>query len=563
MQSPVLDDGSTPRAHLQPPEIEKPKSGFRWTVCALIFFATTVNYLDRQLFSILVPFFENDLKLGPTDLAMINVSFIIPYGASMIFVGRYIDRVGIKRGLGTTFILWNIASIGHALVRSLTGFMGLRFLLGVSEAGMFPSAVKTMTDWFPAKERSFATGLFNAGSNLGAMLAPLLGVAIAVTYGWRTCFAITGGIGIVWIIFWNRLYRPPSEHPKVTPSELAYIRQDHQGPSEAISYSQLFGIPGVYGLGIAKALTDAPWWLYLTWMPKFLVDQFHVTPAFMALAIPVIYIVADFGSVGGGWLSSRLIDRGLSVGKARKRAMLVCALAVVPVMSIGYLVDMGPIAGIPTVFWAVAIVSLAAGAHQGWSCNLFTLVSDTVPKSTVAMAVGAINGFAMVGVSALQFYVGRTVQLTSSYTMPFIVAGSLYLIALVVIQLFIPHVEQAPTVRRAKMPIVIAGALAILAGLAMLQFQVNKPPYESIASYLEVRATQIKATEPASEGPAAKVGWMDARWYIWHTEDGKTKVELVKFDSNQRPFVEAKGDGASHYEGPTLPQVLSDFNLTR
>jgi ACS family hexuronate transporter-like MFS transporter len=534
-------------------------TGVRWTICALIFFATTVNYLDRQLFSLLVPFFENDLKLGPTDLALINVSFVLPYGLAMIFVGQFIDRVGIRRGLASTFLLWNIASIGHAFVRSLAGFMGIRFLLGLGESGMFPAAIKTMTDWFPARERSFATGLFNAGANCGAILAPLLGVWIAIHYGWRVCFMVTGSIGIIWIFFWNALYREPENNPRVSPEELAYIRSDGEVEMARISYSQLFGIFPVYALGIAKALTDAPWWFYLTWMPKFLVDQFHLTTQFMAYAIPVIYIIADVGSVAGGWLSSMLIHRGMSIGRARKLAMLACALAVVPVASIGFLVDHGPVAGVPAVYWAVGIVALAAGAHQGWSCNLFTLISDIVPKNATAMAVGGINGFAMVGVAAFQFFVGRAVQLTSSYTLPFIVAGSLYLIALLILQIMIPKVEPSPATKRASIPLVLAGAAVVLAALGGLQYALNRPPYSSVQNYVALRESELHATpEP---GPSASVGWMRAQWYIWRPATGKPKLELIKLDSYGQPIIESKGSGAAHYNGPTTSELDADFHI--
>ncbi len=536
---------------------ERSVSGVRWTICALIFFATTVNYLDRQLFSLLVPFFEDDLKLGPTDLALINVSFVLPYGLAMIFVGRFIDRVGIRKGLGSTFLLWNLASIGHALVRSLTGFMGIRFLLGLGESGMFPAAVKTMTDWFPSKERSLATGLFNAGANFGAILAPLLGVWIATVFGWRACFFVTGGAGLLWIFFWNRFYRDPEVHPKVSPEELAYIRSDGEDALPSISYSQLFGMRPVYGLGLAKALTDAPWWFYLTWMPKFLVDQFHQTTTFMAMAIPVVYIVADVGSVAGGWMSSTLIQRGTSVGSARKLAMLVCAVAVLPVMTIGSLVDHAPLLGIQSVYWAVGIVALAAGAHQGWSCNLFTLISDTVPKNAVAMAVGGINGFAMVGVSAMQFFVGRSVQLTSSYTLPFVVAGSLYLIALLILQIFIPKVEPNLGLRRASIPAVVAGAVVVLIALGGLQYALNRPPYESVSDYLAQRGNELHATPQV--GPSATVGWMKAEWILWTPKTGSAKFELIKLDSRQQPFIESKGVKAARYQGPTMEKVRSSF----
>ncbi len=542
--------------------LEKPATRFRWTICALVFFAMTVNYLDRQLFSVLVPFFEDDLKLGPTDLALINVSFILPYGYSMLFVGRFIDKVGTRKGLTAAYILWSIASAAHALVRSLFGFVGIRFLLGVGESGMYPSAVKTIADWFPKKERATGIGIFNAGSNVGAILAPLLGVWIAMTpaLGWRACFLITGSCGLVWIFFWLPTYRQPENHPKVSASELAYIQSEPDAPQHSLSFAQLFAMRPVYGLAIAKALSDAPLWFYLTWMPKILVDQFHVTPGFMALAIPVVYIVADLGSIAGGWMSSFLLQKGFDLNRARKLPMLTCATLVVPVASVGLLVDHAPILGIPCVFWAVGAMALAAGAHQGWSTNLFTIISDTVPQGSMAMAVGAINGFAMIGVSVMQFFVGRTVQLTSSYTLPFLVSGSLYLVAFVFLQLIVPRVEQTMPTKLAKIPLVIAGGLAMLAGLGFLQYQVNRPPYADIVEYRSKRAVELKSDSQVVEGPKAKVGWMDAQWFEWKLANGKDKIELVKFDTHGHPFIESKGVKASKYKGPALSTVSAGFH---
>ena len=536
-----------------------PATGFRWTICALIFFATTVNYLDRQIFSILVPFFENELKLGPTDLALINVSFILPYGLSMMFIGRLIDKVGIKKGLGGAFMVWNVACVAHAAVKSLTGFIGARFLLGVGEAGMFPAAIKTMTEWFPKRERALATGYFNAGANMGAIFAPLVGVALATQFGWRACFVVVGLLGLGWLVFWQLMYQPMLSHPKVSDSERAFIDSDNEPAIAPPTYAELLSIKPMYGLIIAKALSDAPWWFYLTWMPKFLIDQFKLSPGFMALAIPVIYIVADGGSIAGGWLSSSLIQRGNSVTVSRKFALLTCAIAVLPVMSVGWLVDVPTVLGIPSVYWAVSIVALAAAAHQGWSANLFTVISDTVPKSSVAMAVGIINGFGMVGVSAMQFFVGRSVQLTSSYIWPFVVAGSLYLIALGVLHVFLPEIKQRVPEKKLSIGLIAIPFLVILAGLGWLQYETNKPPYKDLSSYLELRAPQLKAQPGAKLGPKAKVGWMDAQWTSWTLENGKPKYELIKFDTAGRPIVESKGVGAKNYTGPKEADLARSF----
>jgi ACS family hexuronate transporter-like MFS transporter len=529
---------------------EKKIPGFRWTVCAMVFYAMTVNYLDRSVFSLLVPFFENELRLSPTDLALLNVAFSLSYGLTMAFVGMAVDRVGIKRGLGACFFLWNIASIAHWFVGGIGSFALVRGLLGIGESGMYPSAVKTATEWFPQRERATANGIFNAGANMGAFLAPLVGVAIATTFGWRVCFVLTGIVGLLWVPFWKWLYSPPTENPRVTEAELAHIHSDPQEPAEKLTFAQLFAIPSIYGLAVAKAISDAPWWFYLTWMPKFLSDQFKVSPAFMALAIPIIYVVADVGSVLGGVVSSRLISRGIDVGRARKLTMLGAALAVTPVAVVGHLVDDPTVAGIPSVYLAVAITAIAAGAHQGWSANLFTLISDTVPKHGIALAVGTINGFSMIGVSAFQFFVGRVVQNTGSYVMPFVLAGTLYLIALLALQILVPRIAPADTSRRANLGLVGVAVALILAGLFYLQFVLNKPPYASVDDYLAKRGGEIKASSPAVEGPTAKVGWMRARWFAWKPESKPLKLELVKIDDQGRPYVEGKGAKAKGYDGP-------------
>ncbi|WP_437679258.1 MFS transporter [Sorangium sp. So ce131] len=526
----------------------------RWTVCALLFFATTINYLDRQLFSLLVPFFENDLRLGPTDLALINVSFLLAYGFGMVFVGRWIDRVGTRKGLSATFLLWNVASAAHAFVGSFGGFAAIRFLLGVGEAGNFPSAVRTVAEWFPKKERALATGLFNCGSNVGAILAPLLAVRIAEAYGWRACFLTLGGVGVVWIAFWMRFYRRPEEHPKVSPEELAHIRSDAKESTEALGVGEVFGMRPVYAVAMAKFFTDAPWWFYLTWLPKFLVGEFKLTPTFMAYAIPVVFIVADIGAIGGGWISSRLIASGRSVGASRKLAMLACALAAVPVMAVGQLVDVPSVAGIPSVYVAVAILSLAAAAHQGWSSNLYTLVSDTLPRPAMATVVGIKTAFGVVGGALFQIFVARSLTLTGSYALPFLLAGSLYLVGLLVLHLLLPRVEPVVPKRRVPQAVIVAGGLAMLAGIAATQFTLNRPPYGSVADYRATRTAQLSATGAPTEGPAARVGWMDARWYLWPTAKG-TKAELVKFDRDGRPIVETRGAGAKGYTGPSAAEV--------
>ena len=311
-------------------------TSFRWTVCALIFFATTVNYFDRQLFSVLVPFIEKDFKLTPLNLAFINSSFVLPYGLSMLFVGRQIDKVGVKKGLSVGYLIWSAASFLHAFVPGMQALAAARMLLGVGESALYPTGVKTMSEWFPTKERALATGIFNAGANGGAMLAPILGVWLEAKYGWRSCFMVTAAAGLVWLFFWRRLYQPPDESSRVSKEELDYIRSDRPANQPSLTVRQVLSIPSVYGLIIAKALTDGPFWFYLFWMPKFLVDQCHMKPSFMQWSLPVIYVVADIGSIAGGWASSRLVRRGVPVRRSRQTVMLVCAVLVLPVIPIGW-----------------------------------------------------------------------------------------------------------------------------------------------------------------------------------------------------------------------------------
>lgn len=529
----------------------------RWTICALLFFATTINYFDRQLFSLLIPFFEDELRLAPTDLALINVSFLLAYGFGMMFVGRWIDRVGARIGLGVSFLVWNLAAIAHAAVASVSGFAAVRFLLGIGESGNFPAAVRTVAEWFPRKERALATGFFNCGSNVGAILAPLLAVSIAEVFGWRACFLILGSAGLIWYFFWVRVYRRPEEHPKVSPAELAHIRSDPPEVMRPVAFGEVFGMRPVYGLALAKFFTDAPWWFFLTWLPRFLVGEFGLTPLFMALAIPVVFVIADVGAIGGGWISSRLIANGRSVGAARKIAMLICALCAVPVAAVGLLADVPEIAGIPSVYIAVALLSLAAAAHQGWSSNLYTLVSDTLPRPAVATAVGILTAFGVVGGALFQIFVGRALTLTGSYVLPFLLAGSLYLIGLLALHLVLPRVEQVTPRRRLSMPAIAAGILVMLGSIAFTQFVLNRPPYSSLEDYRATRATELQALGPPVQGPAAQVGWMEARWYLWPTAGGE-RAELVKFDRSERPIVESRGVEANGYEGPGAADILPD-----
>ena len=530
-------------------------SGVRWTVAALLFFATTVNYLDRQIFALLVPKFEGDLRLGPLDLSLINVSFLLCYGFGMLLVGHLIDRVGTRRGLAASFVLWNLASVAHGFVHSRGAFMLVRGLLGFGEAGNFPGATKAVAEWFPKKERATAFGILNSGSNIGfvvaSVAAPLLTEKLGLS--WQTCFVVLGGIGFVWIFFWLARYRKPTEDRNVSPEELALIKSDpdSDASSKPMSYPELLGIRPLYGIALAKAITDAPWWFYLTWLPKFLTDQFHLKASTMAAALPPIFIFADLGAIGGGCLSSTLIARGFEVGRSRKTAMLVCALCAVPVACIGILDPASPTA----IYFAISLMSVAAAAHQGWSSNIYTLVSDIIPKAGVGMAVGVITMFGVVGGAAFQFYVGASVQ-GGSYAGPFILAGFSYLLGLAVLQLIVPVVKPEEPRGRLPIPLAWSGVVAMLGCLAVVQFLANRPPYVNLAEYRTRRPVEIKlASATPRDGPSAKVGWMDARWVLWVSPGNRTEAELIKFDDHGHPFVEGKGAAAPKYFGPSQAEI--------
>jgi MFS transporter, ACS family, hexuronate transporter len=530
-------------------------TNIRWTVCALLFFATTINYLDRQLFSNLVPYLEDDLRLGPVDLSLINVSFLLSYGLGMLFVGRLIDTVGTKKGLGISFLLWNVSAMLHGLVGGFGALAAVRASLGITEAANYPACVKTVGEWFPKRERATANGWFNAGSNIGAVLAPLLAISLAEAVGWKLCFFILGGAGLVWIFFWRRLYYAPADHPTVSKEELEYIRQDGEVETEKMTYSTLLGLRPVYAIALAKGLSESPWWFYLTWLPKFLSDEFQLNATFMRIAIPVVYLIADFGAVGGGWLSSRLIQRGSDVGKARKTAMLVCALSAVPVMAVGSLMKTKEIVGIPTVAIVIFLVAIAASAHQGWSSNVYALITDTVPKSGTAMMVGIATAAGVTGASVFQVFVGKSVELTGSYAICFVIAGGLYLIALLALHLLLPKVEMSQPKRRVSPPLVGGIAAALVIVLLLLQTQLTKPAFQTQADYEAKIASKGGSSKQITD---AQVGWMRASWFKISEPGKPDRFELVKFDDAGRPVIEKKPiKDLKKYKGPTMEQLAA------
>ena len=405
---------------------------FRWVICALLFFATTLNYMDRQVLGLLAPLLQK--TFGWTEIQYGNIvqMFFYAYALGLLVVGRFIDRVGTRVGYAVAIAVWSLSAMGHSLARSIFGFGAARFMLGLGESGNFPAAIKTVTEWFPRKERALATGIFNSGTNVGAIVAPLTVPWIAVHLGWRWAFLFTGIFSATWLVLWLMIYRKPQEHPRLSASELRYIQSDPLEPETKIPWLSLLPHRQTWAFVLGKSITDPIWWFYLFWLPKFLHETHGVTLTGLGPPLVAIYLAADFGSIGGGWLSSSLLKRGWNVNRARKVTMLICALCVAPVLFVSQ---------VKGLWTAVAIIGLATAAHQGWSSNLFTLVSDMFPRRAVASVVG-IGGFGgAVGGLCIAWLVSHLLQWTHSYVVVLFMAGSAYIFALVVIQVLTPRLQ--------------------------------------------------------------------------------------------------------------------------
>ena len=412
-----------------------PRAGyFRWIICALLLFGTTKNYMDRQVLGILKGTLQHDLGWNDIDFGNLVLAFQGFYAIGMVVVGWVIDRLGTRLGYALSMIFWSLASMGHALASSFTSFIVARSALGLGEAGVFPASIKTVAEWFPKKERALATGIFNAGTKVGAIVTPFVVAFITGRWGWRWAFLITGASGFVWLVFWLLLYRRPEEHPRVSKAELAYIRSDPQPPTAKIAWARLIPHRQTWAFVVGKFMTDPIWWFYLFWIPDFLQRKHGLNLMNIRLPIVVIYVIADVGSVAGGWFSSWLIHRGRTVNVARKSALLVCALCVIPVV-FAY--------NMQSLWGAVLLIGLAAAAHQGFSANLFTLTSDTFPAQAVGSVVGMGGMAGAIGGMLIATIVGHALQWTGSYMIPFLMAGSAYVLALAAIQLLVPRLEPA------------------------------------------------------------------------------------------------------------------------
>lgn len=410
------------------------KSGYyRWIIVSLIFLATTVNYVDRQVIGILAPTLQKEIGWNEIEYGYIVTAFTAAYAIGLVVMGKLVDTIGTKIGYAFALAGWSLAAIGHALARTVFGFGFARFALGIFEAANFPAAIKTVAEWFPKKERAFATGVFNAGSNVGAVVAPLVVPWLTLTWGWQEAFIFTGAIGLLWLILWFWFYEKPEEQRRLSKKELEYIQSDPPDTEVKIPWRQLLKYRGTWAFAIGKLLTDPAWWFYLYWIPSFLNKNYGLTLSQIGIPLIIIYVMADVGSISGGWLSSFFIKQGWSINKGRKIAMLICALTVVPIMFASEA---------SSVWIAVVLLSLATAAHQGWSANLFTTVSDMFPRKAVASVVGLGGMAGAIGGMLIATAAGFILEFTGSYLILFIIAGSLYLLALFVMNLIVPDIKE-------------------------------------------------------------------------------------------------------------------------
>jgi len=393
---------------------------YRWRIVVLLFFATTINYIDRQVLGILAPQLQLQFGWSESDYGFIIMAFQIAYAIGLISTGTLLDKIGTRLGFIISITLWSLAGMAHAAARSVFSFSMARFALGIGESANFPAAIKTVAEWFPKKERALATGIFNSGPNVGAILTPLLIPIIALKWGWQSAFVITGALGFIWLLFWILFYRKPESENRLSEKERDYILQDDREPeTEKLPWKSIITYRQTWGICIARFLTDPIWWFFLYWLPKFLNTNYHINLTNIGLPLIVIYVVSIGGSIFGGWLSSFLINRGKNPVAARKQTIFYLSLMVVPIF----------FASLTSSLWvAVALISMATFAHQGYAANIFTIVSDIFPKNAVGSVVG-LSGFAgAIGGILFSAAVGLILEFTGSYYVIFGIASVAYLL---------------------------------------------------------------------------------------------------------------------------------------
>jgi ACS family hexuronate transporter-like MFS transporter len=410
---------------------------YRWVICGLLFAATAINYVDRQMIGVLEPdYLRPEFQWSESDYAQIVMWFQLAYAFGYLAFGKVVDWVGARFGYSLAVVIWTISHVAHGGVTSITQFAMARFGLGVGESGNFPAGVKAVTDWFPAKERALAIGIFNAGANVGAIITPLLVPAIAIAWGWRMTFVVTGVLGVIWLIAWILLYRDPARHARVGAAELAHIQQDPADPAAKPKWlwTKLLVRRETWAFALGKFFIDPIWWFYLFWLPKFLNHQYGLDLVHFAAPVAAIYILSDIGSVAGGWLSSSMLRRGASPNKARKLTMLICAVAILPIVFTQYITN---------VWLDVLIIGLAAAGHQAFSANLYTLPSDLFPRYAVGSVIGIGGTAGALGGMGFSYLVGQVLDLSGHYGLLCVLAGAAYFLALLSIHLLSPKLERA------------------------------------------------------------------------------------------------------------------------
>ena len=430
----MRDDATTGTSSGMPAQTSRPIYNLRWYICALLFFAATINYLDRQVIGLLKPTLAKEFGWTEIDYSNIVFWFQTAYAAGLLIVGRLMDRLGTRKGFSLAVIFWSIAASIHALASSITGFSAARFALGIGESGNFPASIKTVAEWFPKRERALATGIFNAGTNVGVLVAAAAVPWITIRYGWKWAFILTGLVGFVWLIFWWMIYRHPDNHPNLSAEERAIIQSDPPDPPVRVPWARLVPHRQTWAVAVGKFMTDPIWWVYLFWLPDFLKRNYDIDLKSVALPLIIVYLIADVGSVAGGWLSSSMIKRGWSINRARKMTMLICAISVTPIVFA---------AKASNVWVAIFLVGLAAAAHQGWSANIYTIASDMFPRRTIGSVIGIGGMSGAIGGMLIAKVVGYILEWTGSYMPIFIIAASAYLVALFIIHLLAPDLEPA------------------------------------------------------------------------------------------------------------------------
>ena len=423
-------------ARSAPPEVANAAGQvgrYRWIICALLFAATAINYVDRQMIGVLKPTISAELGWSETTYADVIFWFQAAYAIGYLSFGRIVDVLGARLGYSIAFIIW---TVGHTLcgfAGSAFQFSAARIILGLGEAGNFPAGIKAVSELFPARERAYATGLFNAGANIGAVVTPLIVPVITLAYGWRMAFIVTGVASLVWLVAWVAIYRRPREVARLSPAELAHIESDPADPAEKIRWRTLLGYRETWAFALGKFLIDPIWWLFLFWTPDFLAKTYHLDLKSFGPPLVAIYVISDLGSVAGGWSSSRLMKRGFTANAARKYTMLACAFLVMPIFFAQY---------VDNLWLAVGILGLATAAHQAFSANLYTIPSDMFPRGAVGSVVGIGGTIGAIGGMMMAKFTGYILETTGSYAPIFLVAGSTYLIAIIVIHLLSPRLAR-------------------------------------------------------------------------------------------------------------------------